>query len=275
VAVVLSLLCSLVWGAADFSGGLISRRLPAIVIVGWSACFGLVFMTVTVSLQGGWHGPWGWAPWGVAAGVASASGVLSYYSALASGTMGVVAPVASLGVVVPVIFGLVTGETPSTMVAGGIVVAIVGVVCASGPEFVGKQSARPVLVAALAGFCFGIFFVFLANGSESSALLTVWTMRATVTLGFVVLAIVRRTTGNLERRDSAWVLGIAAGDLAANVLLGIATTLGYVSITSVLSSLYPVVTVVIAAVVLRERLLRVQVVGVVVTMLGVALISSG
>ncbi|MEJ7707298.1 MAG: DMT family transporter [Nocardioidaceae bacterium] len=194
LAVVLSLLSSLLWGGADFLGGMVSRRFPAMVVVGWSAAVGLLMSTVVVLLVEPWHQPIGWLPWGAAAGAAGALGLISYYLALATGTMGVVAPVTSLGVVVPVIVGFIAGETPSAVVLVGMGVAIVGIVFTSGPEFTGGASATPVLIAVLAGLCFGIFFVFADHGSEDSALLTLWAMRATAAAGFVAVAMIRRTT---------------------------------------------------------------------------------
>ncbi len=207
--------------------------------------------------------------------MAGGLGLICYYAALASGTMGVVAPVTSLGVVVPVVIGILSGESPTGLVWLGICVAIVGIVLTSGPEFTGAASARPVLVAGAAGAFFGFFFVFMDQGSEASPLLTLWAMRAALTTAFVVAALVRRTTGSLAIRDVGWVVTVAAGDLGANLAFGIASTMGYVSITSVLASLFPVVTVLLARMVLKERLRMVQVVGVCVTMLGVACISAG
>ncbi len=275
MAILLALLSSLMWGTSDFIGGLMSRRRPAIVIVGWGAFLGGIMASIAVALTEGWHGPYAWVPWGIAAGFSGGLGLVSYYYALATGTMGVVAPVTSLGVVVPVIIGIVSGESPVTVVWVGIVVAIVGIVLTSGPEFTGGEETRPVLVATLAGLSFGFFFVFMDEGSEDSPLLTLWAMRVAVTLAFVVLAVARRTTGGLVGRDYAWVTLVAAGDLGANLTFGIASTMGFVSITSVLASLFPVVTVLLAWLVLGDRLRRVQVVGVVVTMIGVACISAG
>ncbi|MDQ3308477.1 MAG: DMT family transporter [Actinomycetota bacterium] len=275
MAILLALVSSLMWGGSDFLGGLISRRRPAMVIVGWSATFGLVMASVAVALTEGWHGPYGWVLWGVAAGVSGALGLVSYYLALATGTMGVVAPVTSLGVVVPVVVGLLSGESPSAVVWSGIVVAIAGIVLTSGPELSGGVSARPVLIAAMAGVFFGIFFVFADRGAEDSPLLTLWAMRASVAAVFVTLAMAKRTTGGLAGRDVWLVVLVALGDLGANLSFAVASTMGFISITSVLSSLFPVVTVLLARVVLKERLRRVQIIGVAVTMLGVACISAG
>lgn len=275
MAIFLSLLSSLLWGASDFAGGLVSKRRPAMVVVGWGATFGVILASIAVVATEGWHGPYGWVPWGMAAGASGSLGLICYYVALSTGTMGVVAPVTSLGVVVPVVVGVVSGESPSAVTLGGIAVAVIGIVLTSGPELSGIAAARPVLTAMLAGVLFGFFFVFMDRGSEDSPLLTLWAMRATVTVAFATVALVRRTTGGLQAREHLWVLGISAGDLGANLCFGIASTRGYVSITSVLSSLFPVVTVLLARLTLRERLRRVQVVGVAVTMLGVAMISVG
>jgi drug/metabolite transporter (DMT)-like permease len=275
MAILLSLLSSLMWGASDFAGGLISRRHPAILIVGVGGTFGFLMATVVVVLGDGWHGPYGWVPWGIAAGAAGAAGLVSYYLALATGTMGVVAPVTSLGVIVPVVVGIASGESPSAVTMAGVAVAIVGIVLTSGPEFRGEASAKPVLIAIAAGMFFGTFFVFLDRGADDSPLLSLWAMRAVVALAFVTVTIARRTTWHLTGRDYVWVFCIAAGDLGANYTYGVASTKGFVSITSVLSSLFPVVTVLLARIVLKERLRKVQIAGVAVTMLGVALISAG
>ena len=274
VAIVLSLLSSVLWGGADFMGGLVSRRRPALVVVGWSAGFGFAFSSVAVAVWEGWHAPLGWLPWGMAAGAAGALGLYCYYLALATGTMGVVAPVTSLGVLVPIVFGFIVGEVPTTVAIVGMGVALLGIVLTSGPEFSGDSSPRPVLIAALAGLFFGVFFVFADHGSEDSPLLTLWAMRMTVATAFVLVALFRRTTGGVEPSDYGWLIVIAAGDLAANLFFAIASTMGYVSITSVLSSLFPVVTVLLARAVLKERLRHVQIIGTGVTMLGVALISA-
>jgi drug/metabolite transporter (DMT)-like permease len=275
MAILLSLISSLMWGMSDFAGGLISRRRPAMAIVGMGACVGTLLATAGVLFDDGWHAPYGWLWWGIAAGASGAFGLVCYYLALATGTMGVVAPVTSLGTVVPVVVGLVSGETPSAVTVSGIAVAIVGVVLTSGPEFSGEASVRPVFIAVLAGFGFGFFFVFMDRGANSSPVLTLWSMRATVASVFLVAALGRRSVFGVRGRDYLWIVGIASFDLGANLTFGIASTKGFVSITSVLASLFPVITVLLARYVLKERLRNVQKAGVAVTMAGVALISAG
>ena len=275
MAVVLALISSLMWGSADFLGAVISRRLSAVVVVAWAEAIGLVICTAAVVASGAWHGPIDWLWWGVAAGAAGSGGLVCYYTALAAGTMGVVSPIASLGVSVPVFVGFLTGEAPGLLQAGGIVVAIVGIVFTSGPELSGGASLRPVVLAVASGLLFGLFFLAMDAGAETNTLMTVWAMRAGVVAFFIPVALVRRTTGGVGAADYGLIALVALGDLLANLFFAISSTLGYISITSVLSSLYPVVTVILARLVLNERLRPVQLFGVTVTMAGVALISAG
>lgn len=273
VTAVLALLSSVMWGGSDFLGGVISRRRPAVVVVAWAEAIGFLICTVAALALGAWHGPIGWLPWGVVAGVVGCSGLACYYAALAAGTMGVVSPIASLGVIVPVLVGFLTGEAPQSWQVVGIVVAIVGVVLVSGPELTGGAPLKPVALAAVSGVCFGLFFIAMAEGARVNTLMTLWAMRAAVVVVFVGVALVRRTTGGVTTADLGLLTLVASADLLANLLFGIATTRGYVSIASVLSSLYPVITVLLGRLVLDERLRAIQVGGIVVTLTGVAFIS--
>lgn len=275
MAILLALVSSVMWGGADFLGGVLSRRLRAVVVVAWAAAIGLVLCTAAAFVVGAWHGPLDWLWWGVAAGAAGGTGIWCYYTALASGTMGVVAPIASLGVSVPVFVGILAGEAPALVQVAGIIAAIVGIVLTSGPELSGGASWRPVGLAVLAGSLFGLFFVAMDAGAETNTLMTLWAMRAVVVVAVVPVALVRRTTGGVSGADYGLIALVAVGDLLANLFFAIASTRGYLSITSVLSSLYPVVTVLLARLVLHERLRSIQLSGVAVTMAGVGLISAG
>ena len=275
MAALLALLASALWGTADFLGGTAARRLPVASVLGVSQLVALLGLVPLAASIGALDEPRSYLLPALFAGLTGTAALACFYRALATGTMGVVAPVTSLGVVVPVVVGLLSGESPSSVVWIGIVVAIAGIVLTSGPELTGGVSARPVVIAAVAGVFFGIFFVFADRGAEDSPLLTLWAMRATVAAVFVAIAVVKRTTGGLAGRDVWLVIVVAAGDLGANLSFAIASTKGFVSITSVLSSLFPVVTVLLARAVLKERLRSVQIIGVAVTMLGVACISAG
>lgn len=267
---VLALASSLVWGTSDFFAGLASRRRPAVAVVGWTQGLALLVITALVVLR--WDTvTWsGWPPWAVAAGLTGMSGLICFYSALSVGTMGVVAPIAALGVVVPVILGVASGEAPSPWAWVGMLVAIIGVTLASGPELSGDVSPRPVVLAACAALGFGLALFCLDRGARESTLLTLWGMRLTSVTILVVVAVVLRTAGGVTLRETPALLAIGCGDLAANGLFAYASSRGQVSIASVLGSLYPVVTTIWARVVLDERLRRVQQVGVVLAVGGAA-----
>lgn len=273
MAVLLALLSSGLWGSADFLGGLMSRRLAAYAVVGASQAAGLMVATIAALVTGGFSAPLGWVLPSVLAALSGALGLVVFYVALASGTMGVVSPIAALGAVVPVVGGLLAGEQPSALASGGIVLALAGAVAASGPELQGSAGARPVVLAAVAGLGFGLAMLFIARGAQTDTVMTLWGMRLTSVTGFAVAALVTRNLGGIRPRDIGPLAVVGVGDVSANLLYGLSTQLGFVSVTSVLASLYPVATVLLARAVLHERLLRVQYVGVVVALAGVALVS--
>lgn len=273
MAVLLALLSSVFWGSSDFFGGLMSRRRAAYAVVGAAQAAGLVAATVAALVTDGFHGPPDWIWPSMAAAVTGSLGLVAFYAALASGTMGVVSPVAALGAVVPVVGGLLSGEDPTVLSSIGIVLALVGSVAASGPELQGRAGARPVVLAALAGVGFGLAILFIAKGSETDTIMTMWGMRLTSVVGFSAAALLTRSIGGLQPKDVVPLAAIGVGDVSANLLFGFSSQLGYVSVTAVLASLYPVTTVLLARVVLHERLLRIQYVGVAAALAGVALVS--
>ena len=275
MSVVLALLSSVLWGTADFLGGLSSRRRPAYAVVAGSQACGLVSIAVVAAVTSAWHGPLGWLPWAVASGVAGSTGLVCFYAALAGGTMGVVSPIAALGAVVPLLVGVLTGESPSALALWGIALALAGAVAASGPELRGGAGARPVLLAALAGVGFGVALVLIARGSRVNAVMTLAGMRLTSVVGFAVVALALRTLGGLTAGDVPALAAIGVGDVGANLLFALASQRGFLSVTSVLGSLYPVVTVLLARAVLHERLRPVQQVGVTGALVGVVLVSMG
>ena len=143
----LALASSACWGTSDFFAGLFSRRRPAVAVVGWTQALAFVVLCVVVLTQHD-HVTWaGWPMWSVGAGLSGLTGLLCFYTALSTGTMGVVAPIAALGVAVPVLLGVATGDEPSAWTWVGILVAVVGVTLASGPELGGDVSTRPVILA--------------------------------------------------------------------------------------------------------------------------------
>jgi drug/metabolite transporter (DMT)-like permease len=277
MAALLALLSSVLWGAADFLGGTVSRRLPALLVVGASQLAGLVAITAAAAAVGAFDAPLGYLPWAVLAGLSGVTGLVAFYAALAAGRMGVVSPIAALGVAVPVLVGLARGERPAALQLVGIVVAAAGVVLASGPELGGRAGVRPLVLAVVAAVGFGLALLFIAEGSRTSTLMTLVSMRVTsvVVIGAAMLALSRRTPVRLPPRDVPLIALIGVADVAANLAYGVATTAGLVSVVAVLGSLYPVVTVLLARFVHQERLAAIQNAGVVAALGGVALIAAG
>jgi len=280
VSPVLALCSSLLWGTADFLGGTMSRRIHPFAVVAGAYLPVVVVLVVVAALTGELDAPGGYLVWGVSFGVVGLCALAAFYAALASGTMGVVAPVAALGVVVPVGVGVVSGERPSTLQVIGILVAVLGVVWASGPDLRGPGGllhprARPVLLALAAGLGFGYTLVALDKGAESSVAMTLLSARVTSLTLSVLIGLLLRSSGGLRVRDLPTVALVGAADTLANAAFALASQDGLASVTAVLGSLYPAVTVLLARAVHAERMAPGQVAGVVVTLAGVALIAAG
>src|SRR5262249_25117114 len=137
---VLALLSSVMWGAADFLGGTLARRAHAVAVVAASQSLSLVAVLPFALLTRAFAHPTRYLPWARAAGAVGMVSLIAFYAALATGTMGVVAPIAATGVVVPVVFGLVGGDRPRVLQLVGVLAAIAGVVLASGPEIRGVET---------------------------------------------------------------------------------------------------------------------------------------
>jgi drug/metabolite transporter (DMT)-like permease len=245
-----------------------------------SQAAGLVAISLVAIATGDWRASLGYLPWAVGAGLAGATGLLMYYRALAVGTMGVISPIAALSVVIPVAVGLANGHWPSAAVGAGIVLALLGVVAASGPERSRGRSLHPVLLAAASAVCFGVTLLFIARGAAHSPVMTMVGMRvaSVLPLAAIVLGVRRQPGAAVAASGSArrWMLVVVAGlfDVSANLVFALASTAGTLPVVSILGSLYPAVTVLLARVVHGERLGRMQQCGVVIALLGVALIAG-
>jgi drug/metabolite transporter (DMT)-like permease len=279
MATLLALLSSLLWGSADYHAGNLSKRLPSIIVLGINQAFGLLFGIILIFATSGWISPDvasdGYLINGALAGLSGYAGLLCLYAGLSSGRMGVVSPISSLSVLIPLFFALVIkGDELSTPVMMGVIAAIIGGFLASGPELTSGLPIRPVLLALGAALGFGSALTFMAIGSQQSSLLTMVTMRATTFFVSGALFIKRGNLGGVSKRDIPLLAGIGVADFSANLLLGVATTKGLVSIAMVLGSLYPIATAILAYLFLHERLHKVQYLGVVLAVGGVALISA-
>ena len=275
----LALLSSALWGSADFLAGNLSKRYKALAVTGASQSFGLLFGLTILFIHGDLIAPSfsldGYAVPGVIAGVAGFIGLTAFYTGLATGRMGVVSPISSLSVVIPLVVALVNGEKPSTLQVYGIVIAIVGAFLASGPEITGGFPLRPILYAVVAAFGFGTALSFIAIGAKTDSLHTMVAMRCASVVICIVLALRYRTLGGFSRRTLPLLAFIGAADFLANFLLGIATTRGLVSVAMVFGSLFPIVTILLAYKFLHERLHRIQYIGIFAALAGVILISLG
>lgn len=280
MAVALALLSSLLWGTADFFGGLFTKRMAAVVVVLVSQAIALAMILPTVWLLGGFDDPSGYFWWGVGAGIVGPVGLVSFYWALSIGTMGVVSPIAATGIVVPVAWGLFQGEQPSTWQYLGIVIGFIGVILASGPDAPRdgaerEAHTRSIVLALIAALGFGGSFVCLDGGGEFSIGMTLVVQRSTSVLLMVVPVVAFTRLAGLRWRDLPGLAGVGAGDAAANGAFAWSSTLGLLSVTSVLGSLYPVATLLLARIVLKERLTRLQLFGVGGALCGIVLLAAG
>ena len=275
-ALVLALASSIVWGTADFCGGSLTKRLPTFAVTVVSQAAGFVALAVVVAF----HGHVGGRSFelGLLAGLGGGAGLAAFYRALSLGTMSVVSPVVACGAIVPFAISIATGERPSGLAVAGAVAALGGAVLASVEERRASSPARAraIGLAVVAAIALGLFVYFLGLGSrQGDALSTLLGARVGSLALLVVVASSRRASMRVPRR---WLLAVAAvglADVAANALFAFAAGHALLSLVSVLGSLYPVVTVLLAHIVLGERLTRTQRTGVIVALAGVAAIASG
>jgi len=277
VAVLLALGCAVVYGAADFLGGLASRRTSVFGVVALSQVVGLAALLVLLPWLGGPVEPadlW----WGAASGLAGAAGLVVFFRTLARGVMSVVAPVTAVtAAAVPVLVGLLTGDSIGTWAAVGIGLALAAVVLVSAEGGLSAlRTARPdtIAPALAAGAAFGFFFVLLDRTSQESGLTPLVTARLASVALVVLVALALRQSLRVARPALPLVALSGVGDMTANALFLLATQQpGLLAITGVLASLYPVSTVVLAQLVLRERLAGAQLAGLGTAVAAVVLIT--
>jgi len=278
MASLLALLSSAMWGTSDFFAGRLSKKHHPFAVLGFSQVIGLLVGVLIVLVSGDWHGKVvgldGFLIPGVLAGFFGYIGLACLYEGLSTGRMGVVSPISSMSAVIPLAYALIKGDSLSPLESLGIVVALVGVFCASGPELSNGLPLKPLLLALGAAAGFGCALTFIAIGSQSSALLTMVSMRAATFFVTISLAIMFKTTGKFSKKEMPALIFIGAADFLANLLLGIACTKGLVSVAMVFGSLYPIATALLAFKFLRERLHTVQYVGIVLAVTGVSIISA-
>jgi drug/metabolite transporter (DMT)-like permease len=278
LAVLLALASSVTWGIADFGGGLVSRRVASTVAVTVvSQAAGFAALLIVFGARGAHLDGRSFAI-GLAAGAGGGAGLAAFYRALAVGTMSIVSPIVACGAVVPFAISIATGERPSALALTGAGVALAGAVLASAEERRAAASERKqaVMLATVAAGALGLFTYFLGLGSrEGTALSTLVGARVGSLTLLLVLALVLRAPLRLGRSALLPVAAVGLCDVAANALFALASGHGLLALVSVLGSLYPVMTVVLAYVFLHERLTPLQLAGVGVALAGVAALSVG
>jgi drug/metabolite transporter (DMT)-like permease len=272
--VIFGLAASLCWGSEDFSGGLASRRAYVGSVVLTNYTVGLVLLVVLALI---WHEPFP-APtdvlWGGLAGLAGMLGLLAFYSALSRGKMGIAAPVSAvLTAALPVLFGMFTAGLPTPLQLGGFALALPAIGLIVGPQQ-SEGSPQGIVLAVLAGCGFGCFFILISRVQPAS---TFWSLATARLLSMgVLLPMVRWQRKPLLPGMAIAPLVVFAGvlDALGNTFFVFAAHSGRLDVAAILSSLYPAATVGLSALVLRERVIRIQAIGILLVLLAIPLISA-
>ncbi len=281
MAVILALASALVYGAGDFFGGLVTRRVRPAAVVLLSQLAGGAVLVIALVLLPDADPTAADLRAGAASGAIGALGVTLLYLALARGVMSTVAPITALtAAALPVLAGVLGGDRPSLSAALGIVTALGAIALITREPTVGatgdgRGAHRYVKVALLAGGCFGAVFVLLGRTSSDAGL---WPLVAARLVSFVVLVVavvVRRVPLRPPAGTGAMIAAAGVLDMGANVLFLLAAKRGLLAVVAVLVALYPASTVVLAQTVLGERLRRAQLVGLAAAAVAAVLIAAG
>ncbi len=273
LSIIFGLVSAISWGTGDFCGGLATKRSPGLRIVMVTEFVGAAVL-IALALAVGEAAPTGASfLFAIGAGLAGVVGLGALYQGLAAGQMGVIAPLSAIvGGVVPIVVGLATEGAPSPVQLLGFGVALLAVwLLAAAGEF--RPSRRELLLAVVAGLGFGFYFVLIAYASDGGLF---WNLSAArVVAGLALLALLLITRQPLWPTRSAWGLTTGAGvaDAGGNLFFALAAQAGRLDVAAVLSSLYPGMTVLLARLVLDERLTRAQITGVVAALVAVMLIA--
>ncbi len=301
LGIVLALGASVCWGSGDFLGGLTTRRASLWAVIIGSQAVGLVGAALVTVLTGhAWPGLA--AVWPVLlGGVASVIAISCFYKALAIGSMSIVAPISATSAMIPFLVGLALGERPGAAQLAGIVLAAAGVVLVASeraragdtigvaalpnepaiqPAALGahperRNQRRAIALSLLAAVCMGLVLIGYDATARHDALWAMLGGRMSSAVLFVLVFLALRPRVEMRRSAVPFIVAVGLLDTGANGLFALATTRGYLSIVAVIGSVYPVVTVVLAYAVLRERLARHQLVGALATLAGIALIAAG
>jgi drug/metabolite transporter (DMT)-like permease len=274
LAAALALAAAASWGVGDFFGGLKSRSLNPVAILIVAQPIGLTPLGLWVAVRG--QGPPGSAVlWACLAAVLGTTGLIAFYRGMAAGALSIVAPIAGAGAAIPVIWGLARGDHPSGYQEVGFAAALIGIVFASferRPE--AARLAAGVGWAAIAMLAFGAFYIPMHAASHGDFVWAAFVFRLTSTTLIAGTWLVLRPP-RARRADLPVLASIGVLDTAGNVFFAAASAKGIVSVVSILASLYPVVTVLLARAILHERVHRSQELGIALALAGIVLISAG
>lgn len=279
MTIVLALASAVVYGASDFLGGLATKTSSAFAVVVWSQFAGLVMLGVAAAAMGTPLASSGDLAWGALSGVGGGAGVVLLYRGLSIGRMAIVAPTTAVGAAaLPVLAGLVLGERPQALAMVGVGVALLAIVLvSSAPNRGDVQTGRglpPGLAEAIgSGIGFALFFVSLAQASDTAGLWPLLAARVSIAVA-ALAGLATRTTLRPAPGSTRLILAVGVLDMAANLLYLLASRRGLLSLVAVIVSLYPASTVVLARFVLGERLSARQLVGLGAAGAGVALIAA-
>jgi drug/metabolite transporter (DMT)-like permease len=276
LAAVCALGASIAWGVGDFLGGLKSRSVPLLVVLLLAQVSGVVGIGILVLVAGN-PPPDESVLWAALAAVFGTLGLAAFYRGMAVGSMSVVAPIAAVAAVVPVTFGVATGDDVSVLQAAGFVLALVGVALASferdSAGAARLASGVPWGIVAIVGF--GGYYIPMHEASEHDFLWAAFVFRGSVAVVAFAAWLVLRPPLAAARGHLGAIALVGLADTAGNALFAAASSQGEVSVVSVLATLYPVTTIVLAAIVLDERVRGAQRLGIVAALAGVVLISAG
>jgi drug/metabolite transporter (DMT)-like permease len=276
VTVLLSLLAAASYGLSDFNGGWVSKRVSAWTVALAAQCGG-VLATLAIALPSDARPSGTDLAWALLAGLGNGFGTTFLYRGLSAGRMGVVAPVSGVGAAfVPVVTGVLIGERPGLVVWVGIALAFPAIwVVAREPSASRVAGSSGLMDGVLAGLGFGTLFVALSRVSEDAGLLPLALNQAAG--GVVIVAVAVLVRQPWLPREGRAALGLVSGVLAALAtwLFMVASRGSHLTVAAVVVSLYPAFTVLLAALLLRERVHRTQGLGLVLCAASVALVAAG
>lgn len=276
MSIFVALTSGVLWGCADFGGGFLAGKIPSILVTFLVGLFGLAGLTTFIVTTGTPVTGGSTLVFGVLAGLCAPTAVLCFYQALAAGPMGIVAALSSTGIVVPITVGLALGDTLTFIQSGGLALVAVGIIAATipDPSAFAKLKSQTLVLALVSALGFGTMLTLYAAGAQTSVTSTLFFQRVTYVVIMATFVILIRPQMRLGTRNLPIAAGAGLGAVSASGLYALATQLGAVSVSAVLASMSPVVTLVLARLLLQQRLSGLQALGTGAAISGVVILAS-